>query len=245
MKHQALIFFICLASLSCKEQVKKEISTANQKPLIDKNISDPIERENTLFAFVGEKIEVSEIPVSEGAMDFGFKAKYKVLLKVYGNLSNDTIEFIGYDHYGFPRFAKFKNVLLFVSNDSGKLYHEKYMFNDVYKTMDGRWAGPYSISDYNHPYIEAIDIKPEIIEFKEQVSYPIKGIRQEYIKLRYPEPYYTIIDSSAVAIYGNFLEDLFLLKKRTVLTARGLFSGKEEIEKRLQEHDSLGTKTNN
>jgi len=234
-----------MASLSCREQVKKEISTANQKPIIDKNISDPIERENTLFVFVGEKIEVSEIPVREWAWDFGFKAKHKILLKVYGNYSDDTIEFIGYDHYGFPSFAKYRNVLLFVSNDSGRLYHEKYMFNDVYKTKDDRWAGPYSISDYNHPFIEAIDIKPEIIDFKEQVSYPINGIRKESIKLRYPEPYYKLIDSSAVAIYGNYLEDLFFLKKRTVLAARGLFSGKKEIEERLQVLDSLGTKTNN
>lgn len=244
MNKHALILFICLTSLGCREQVKKGISIANQKPLIDKNISDPIERENTLFAFVGEKIDVYEIPVSELAMDFGFKAKYKILLKVYGNYSNDTIEFIGYDHHGFPRFAEFKDVLLFVSNDSGRLYHEKYMYHDVYKTKDGRWAGPYSISDYNHPYIKAIDIKPELIEFQEQVSYPINGIRREYIKLRYPEPFYKIIDSSAVAIYGNFLEDLFLLKKRTVLTARGLFSGKHEIENKLQKLDSLGTKTN-
>jgi len=243
MNNKVLILFICLTSLGCREQVKKELSIANQKPLLIKNISDPVERENTLFAFVGEKIDVSEIPVSEWAMDFGFKAKYKILLKVYGNYSNDTIEFVGYDHYGFPRFAEFKYVLLFVSNDSGRLYHEKYMFHDVYKTKDGRWAGPYSISDYNHPYIEAVDIKPELIEFQEQVSYPINGLRQGYINLRYPEPFYKIVDSSAVAIYGNFLEDLFLLKKRTVLTARGLFSGKQEIEKKLQELDSLDTKT--
>jgi hypothetical protein len=242
MKLKVLIIILWLAIIGCKEQIKKEISTRNQKPLIEKNITDPIERENTLFVFVGEKIDVSEIPVREGSIDFGFKAKYKVLLKVYGNYSRDTIDFIGYDHYGFPRFAKFKDVLLFVSNDSGRLYHEKYMFHDVYKTKDGRWAGPYDISDYGHPFIEAIDIKPEIIEFQDQVSYPIGGLQQEYRKLRYPEPYFKITDSSAVAIYGNYLNDLFMLKKRTVLTARGLFSGKKEIEKRLKELDSLTIK---
>ena len=242
MKQPFLIFLLCLANLVCQDHLEKETPIRDQKPLINKNISDPIEKKNTLFAFVGEKIDVSKIPVSESSMDIGFKAKYKILLKVYGNYTKDTIEFIGYDHYGFPKFAKFKNVLLFVSNNCGELYHEKYMFNDVYKTKDGRWASPYSYSDYDHPYIGLIDIKPEVIEFQDQISYPITGVRKEYLEMKYPAPYFKISDGNAVAIYGNYLEDLFMLKKKTVLTARGLFSGKKEIEKKLKELDSKNVK---
>ena len=95
---------------------------------------------NKLFVFVGEKIAVTELPYEEGSMDAGYKAKYKILQRVYGNYPNDIIEFVAYDHYGTPAFSKYKNVLLFVSEYEGKFYHEKYVYDPLFKTKDGRWA---------------------------------------------------------------------------------------------------------
>jgi len=180
---------------------------------------------NPLFVFVGEKISVLPLPNEHGSMDNGFKAKYVILKKLYGNFPKDTIEFIAYDHYGTPLFSRFTNVLLYVSSDSGTYYHQKYLYNDVYKTKDGRWAGTYAGDDYGHAFNKRTKIKPIKIDFAKKVAYPIKWIDDEgrQLTFSYPAPYFKTIGDSAIAIYGNFAEELFSLKRTGVLTARGLF----------------------
>ena len=71
-----------------------------------------VEDNNKLFAFVGQKIWVKPLPSRQYSFDNGFKAKYLILEKVFGDFVADTIEFVAYDHYGIPDFSKFKNVLL-------------------------------------------------------------------------------------------------------------------------------------
>jgi hypothetical protein len=186
---------------------------------------------NRLFAFVGEKLSVEPLPETQGSMNYSFKAKYVILEKIYGDFTQDTIEFVAYDHYGIPAFSKFKNVLLFVSADSGTYYHEKYMYNDVYKTKDGRWAGAYS-RDYEHAYNKHTKIKPIKIDFVERVVYPVKVMddRGNQLRYSYPQPYFRIVGDSAIPIYGNYVDDLFTLKKEGVLTARELFDPTPEQE---------------
>ena len=198
-------------------------------PLIPKDMSVENERNNKLIVFVGEKIEVTELPYKKGDFDSKFHAKYKVLQLVYGKYVKETIEFIAYDHFGTPPFSKYKNVLLFVSEYDEKYYHEKYMFNDVYLTKDGRWAGPYS-EDYLHEYNDSTTVKPEIIEFAEEVSYPVKIVYPdgEEQKFAYPAPYYKTVGDKAIAVYGNYIPELFKLKKDGVLTARQLFGNRKE-----------------
>ncbi|QEC44704.1 hypothetical protein [Pseudobacter ginsenosidimutans] len=82
---------------------------------------------NKLFAFVGEMITVDQLPYQPGEFDESFKAKYRILQKVYGKFEGDTIEFLVFDHYGRPPFTRYKNVLLYVFADSGTYVHEKYM----------------------------------------------------------------------------------------------------------------------
>lgn len=182
---------------------------------------------NRLFVFVGEKISVEPIPSKQGSMDNGFKAKYTILKKVYGDFALDTIEFVAYDHYGLPPFSKFKNVLLYVSADSGMYYHQKYMYNDVYKTKDGRWAGTYAIDDYKHPYNKHTKIKPIKIDFAQRIAYPKND--------EYPKPYYKTIGDSTIAVYGNYVDELFALKKTGILTARELFKATLEQEEFMVE----------
>ncbi|WP_052354058.1 hypothetical protein [Flectobacillus major] len=180
---------------------------------------------NKLFAFVGQKISVDVLPHRDGSMDGGFKAKYKILQEVFGNFSLDTIEFVAYDHYGVPPFSKFDNVLLFVSSDSGTYFHQKYMYNDVYLTKDGRWAGCYVQQDYEHDNNKKTSVKPIIIDFEKEVSYPTKIIRSDsqVITVSYPKKYFKTIGDKAIAVYGNYVEDLFILKRDGYLTAREIF----------------------
>jgi hypothetical protein len=183
---------------------------------------------NRLFVFVGEKISVTpfdpKVPEGTIIMDNAFQARYKVIQSVFGAYDNDTIEFEVYDHYGEPPFSKFAFALLYVSRrKDGKLYHEKYMYSDVYRTVDGRWAGPYESQDYNHDFNKNTTVKPEPILFKEPVSFDITQLDKEIIQEYYPEPYFKIRDGRAYVEMGNYIEDLFKLKRDGFLKARGLF----------------------
>lgn len=187
---------------------------------------------NPLFAFVGEKISIEPLPYKQGSMDNGFKAKFAIIKKIYGSFPEDTIEFLVYDHYGTPAFSNFKNVLLYVSADSGIYYHQKYLYNDVYQTKDGRWAGTYADDDYAHTYNKRTKIRPVKIEFAEKVGYPLELTDTEGNQLVFSvtEPFYKKVGDSAIAVYGNYAEDLFDLKKTGVLTARELFKATAQQE---------------
>ena len=43
------------------------------------------------------------------------------------------------------------------------------------------------------------------------------------IQTWYPKPYYDIRNGKAIAIYGNYVDDLFILKQQTILKARGIY----------------------
>jgi len=180
---------------------------------------------NRLFVFVGHKISVEGLPYLEGSMDAGFKAKYLVVQKIFGNFSKDTIEFLAYDHYGIPPFSEYNDALLFVSADSGIYFHQKYQYNDVYKTKDGRWAGTYAFGDYEHEYNKKTKVKPVRIDFIQPVYYPRKKITEQGDTLTqtFPKPFFQTMGDSAIAIYGNYVNDLFILKRDGVLTAREIF----------------------
>jgi hypothetical protein len=177
-----------------------------------------------LFVFVGEKISVEAfspvVPEGSYLMDNAYKAKYKIIKTVYGQFENDTIEFEVYDHYGFPPFAAYTNVLLYVSKaGDGTWFHQKYQYSDVYLTTDGRWASSYDRQGYGHVYNDHTSIAPESISFKDSVSYEIGELQSEW----FPAPYYEIKNGRAYVVMGNYVEELFLLRKNGVLKARGIF----------------------
>lgn len=225
------LFFSCNGQTVTKNQSSgRQDSLTQIKPERKKN--NPIDYvknyngdNNKLLAFVGQKITLDNLPHREGSMDGGFKAKYKILQKVFGNFSQDTIEFVAYDHYGIPPFSQFDNVLLFVSADSGTYYHQKYMFNDVYLTKEGKWAGSYAEEDYGHDYNKKTRVKPIIINFEKEVSYPTKIMKSDsqVVSVRYSKKYFKTIGDKAIPVYGNYVEDLFILKRDGYLTARELF----------------------
>jgi hypothetical protein len=184
-------------------------------------------KNDSLYVFVGKKISVErfkqKLDSNEIPFDAAFKAKYVVVQNLYGNYTRDTIEFEAYDHYGRPAFSQYDHVLLFVSNHNGKLYHEKYQYFDVYKTKNGRWASSYTTGDYGHPYNKNTAVKPEVIDFAAEVWYKLRSRNKEEIETLYPTPYYKVENDRAIAVWGNYIEQLFELKKTGVLKARGFF----------------------
>lgn len=192
---------------------------------------------NQLFAFVGEKISVEPLVAQQEYIDRGIKAKYKILKKVYGDFPGDEIEFIAFDHLGIFAFANYQHVLLCVSADSGTYFHYSYLYDNVYMTKDGRWAGPYAQGDYEDPYNKHTPISPIKIDFAQGITLPEKIFDAEGRELipSYPAPYYKKVGNRSIPVYGNYVEELFALKKTGVLTHRGIFKATAAQEEDLVE----------
>jgi hypothetical protein len=218
--YKTIITLFVTVFISCNSQ-----QSSSQIPLIPKDLTSEAEKNNTLIAFVGEKIEFSEIVNKEPSFDAGYNAKYKIIQRVYGNYSRNTIDFAAFSHKGIPEFPNYDHVLLFVSEINGKYYHEKYQYYDLYPTLDGKWAGV-----YNH--ITSYDAPPPTkkILFAKDVSFPINIINNDsdMVQQLYSQPYFKIIKNKAYPLYGYSVEELFTIKKNGVLKWRGLFGkGKE------------------
>jgi hypothetical protein len=81
------------------------------------------------------------------------------------------------------------------------------------------------LEDYQHPGNKRTKVKPIKIDFAETVSFPLKMINQDGDTLtrKLPSPYFKIVGDTAFPIYGNYVEDLFILKRDGYLTAREIF----------------------
>lgn len=181
------------------------------------------EKNAKLYVFIGEGINLKSLSDyycdNVRILDSRFQAKYKVIKNVYGNLKQDTVNFIIYDHTGMPKFSDYKYVMLFVSERCGKLYHEKYQYFDVYPTVDGGWArpgDPYQFDPYRPKVVNGVPLK-----FKDELTFDVTDKHPDYIKELYPEPYFKIENNKAFPLIGADAESLFLIKKEGVLKVRG------------------------
>lgn len=167
---------------------------------------EDFEAKNDLIVFVGRRLEINnfEDPFSTNPHRLG---RYEVLQLIHGRHEGKIIEFAAYDHEGGFEFTRFETVLLFVFRRSGKLYHVSHQFFDVYPTKNGRWAtcgDPYKYeSAGNRPEPVRDPLRAVPIEFAGAVSESKSG---EQCK------------------EGNYVEDLWELKKRGVLTNWGHFT---------------------
>lgn len=172
------------------------------------------------YIFVGEQIAMTfksdpyycnVITLDGGA----FECTYKINQSLYGNYPSDKINFKAYDHYGRPKFSNFKNVMLFVGEYCGSLYHTKYQFFDVYKTKKGKWASPGDPYKYNK-YVKDKTVKAQKIKFDKDVWI---GLSEMYKKEKeeYKLPYYKVVGDKAFPLMGTYVDELIDIKKNTVL----------------------------
>lgn len=183
--------------------------------------------EPSLYVFVGEKITIErfEPELEEGQiiLDEAFIATYRILSFVYNNLAADTITFKAYDHYGWPGFSEYETVLLYIVKTDDGFVHSKYLFSPLYKTKRGTWAAPYNNWDYNHPYNDEIDVSPRKILWENPPVFDLEHLTVAEIEENFPAPLFRRDGKTVTAVYGNTLQELFLLKKNGVLNARGYF----------------------
>ncbi|HEX8377167.1 MAG TPA: hypothetical protein VF602_05070 [Pedobacter sp.] len=167
------------------------------------------------FVFIGERIKVQyekepyycDYYIS---MDNLYKAEYKILQQVQGNVPKDTLTFTVFDHYGTPGFSLYQNVLLYVSEYCGKLYHKKYYYFALFKTANGRWAIPRD--PYNFIQLKRKDLRIQPIQFADSVWFDINEQRPKFRYEQYSAPYFKIEGEKAIPIMGTYLEDLPLDK---------------------------------
>jgi len=196
------------------------------------------QNKDSLYVFVGERISVHEFKqranpphidpktgdtTSTIIFDAGFKAKYKVILNVFNKYDKDTIDFEAYDHYGKPRFSRYKYVLLFVVKSGGKYYHVKYTYYEVYPTKDGSWASACDLGStmYVDDY-DSMRAKAVPVEFQEPLSFKLKKVIPG-ARSAYTEPYFIIRNNKAIALMGTYIDDLFKIEAEGLLKYRGYF----------------------
>ena len=206
--------------------VKQDSIRIELKPKVCVEYIECEEKSHKLYAFIGKKIEVEPSDYiyycNIMSMDSKYDAKYKVLENIYGNYPKDTISFISYDHFSIKKYSDFENVLIYVADYCGQLTQVKYQYSDLYKTKDGKWASPYNPYDYRN--VEPnFKIKPREIEFEKPIEFEFNPEILDRIREKYPEPYCKINNGKVTILYGNYPDELFELKKHTVLKELGFF----------------------
>lgn len=225
MKLKLLLFAFFLGSMisACSVPESTDV-TVDEGPLKDSSRAEHTGvQKSDLFVFVGEKIEVVEVnpPNGEVWFDSAFDVKYRVIESVHGEFEGNIIEFRVFDHYGYPPFAKHPHALLFVSKHKGKLYHEKYQYHTVHKTIDGRWAAcgdPYLLGMEYHrkPFT------PKPLRFAEPITFNLEEYSEKQKQELFKQPYFEIVDGKAFCKMGAFVDELFQINRDGVLKARGV-----------------------
>lgn len=185
--------------------------------------------EENLLVFVGEKMSVAEfkpeLPPNTRMMDGAFKARFRVLRVIYGRYDREVIEFDAYDHYGVPPFAAYDHSLLFVSRDGDRFVQQKYQYFPVFRTRGGEWNGCGPTGPRNTEQWRGV-VATHPAKFAEDAYIPLPRDRSRGRDREWFAPsHFRIEGDRAYCLTGSSLGDLFELKKRTVLKARGLFGG--------------------
>ncbi len=233
-----ILMFTAIIVTSCRDkEVKSETCNENSSA------------KEKLFVFVGEKLEVKTLPGRERVNEAKFLAKYKILDKVCGDFSADSIVFEVINWFVDSSFKKNKTLLLFLQknkDDPNQKYELwGYLYYDLFKTKDGRWASPYPTDDYTlHTSYENTSVRPKKIDFEQEVSYDIIGMTMAEVAEKFPTPYYIMKQNKAIAVYGNYVSELFQLQKDGVLKSWGIYGAPDTMsikvkEVELQEIDSL------
>jgi len=175
-----------------------------------------IVKNENLFAFIGNKISVIEydpntdsekvigIEIDEETgdtltvkrkswvMDQAFNCKYSIEKNLLNKISQDTINFKAFDHYGRPQFEKFDNVILYLSKNQNKeYYHQKYIHDPVFK-INGKWIGVLSFVFPNDNLELWKKFKTKKINKDNSIKWKLGFCDVNCQETYYPKPYFEI-----------------------------------------------------
>lgn len=179
-----------------------------------------------LIAFVGRRIAVHPVMPKGGevAFDAEYAATFEVLEVVFGSYAKKQISFSSYVHIGEPGYLKHEVGLVYVSKYEGRFVQQKYLFQRLYPTKDGRWAGCGDPYEYM-PDIHRHGVKPEPIVFEPPVQIDTRQRSEWEPKRKFPAPLYRVEGNAAVCLMGNYPADLYRVMAEGYLKARGVFDG--------------------
>jgi hypothetical protein len=145
-----------------------------------------------------------------------------VLQVVFGSYPGEEITFRSYVHMGEPEFMKHEFGLVYVSEYEGRFVQQKYLFQAVYPTADGRWAGcgdPYA----RMPDMHRHGVKAETVVFRPPVVFDTARLSKTEKEKKYPAPFFRHQRGKATCSMGNYPSELFRVMKEGYLMARGVF----------------------
>lgn len=183
------------------------------------------------FAFVGQLLSIEPAPDPCEAknrqsgelvcltMDALWRARYRVLQPVAGRHTDEVVEFLVADHYGFPPFARFPQALLFVSQDADGAWLHKYQGIAVFPVRDGQWAAcgqPFAARGDGVP-VPA----PRPIDYRDDLDAGTE-VEQDELHQRFAPGDYTVVDGRLRCIRGLRLPELYEGVRSGVMRARGV-----------------------
>lgn len=184
-----------------------------------------------VVAMVGRLVSIKELPnpcerVKDSAdssstcifLDGLYEAKYEVLQVLSGEADGPEITFRIADHYGFPRFAHYRNALLFIDLDPEGNYLEKYQGYPVHRTTTGSWA---SCGDPYNEFANEPARGLQTIEFADDLGV-VGDFSEEGVKERFPDTRYLDLSNGRIRCRrGLPIADLYEKVRTGVMAARG------------------------
>lgn len=199
-----------------------------------------------VLAFVGKKIRVLEFSgpsyeereLGDGMveitidMDTEYRARYQILEIVHGNYKSRSVDFVAYDHYGFPGFAKRDLVMLYLTEFDAQLYHVKYQYDEVFPTNQKTYAGcgdPYFFLG-DDEQVERLPLKhvtfdppvtlrisDYLVTNKDYPNMDEKRLEAEnsWVKDYFSEPIFKIDGDLATCQMGAYPDELYRIKMET------------------------------
>jgi hypothetical protein len=126
----------CLLAAACTS-IDPDVDIADFNNRI---VGDP----GQTIAFVGEKIAVQEddyvCPENRICMDVRYRARYRIVELLEGKVDGDVIDFVAFDHYGYPNFARADRPVIYLVQIDDELYHHKYSFDVLHPLRSGGYA---------------------------------------------------------------------------------------------------------
>jgi hypothetical protein len=182
-----------------------------------------------LVALIGRRISVQPVEPKNGELQFDseFRVRVEVLDLVYGKYGPKEMEFSSFVHVGPPAFAKDEFGLVYVSRKEGRYIQQKYLFQPVFKTSDGRWAGcgdPYDgLPDMHRHGVKAIPIA-----FNPPVTFSISKERNWHNPSYFQAPFFRIEGDVATCLMGNYPAELYKVMAEGYLMYRGVFGSTDK-----------------
>lgn len=178
-----------------------------------------------LFIFVGDLVQAKVLPARENVNEARFSARYKILDRVCGHYSGDTINFEVIQSMYDSSFKKTRYQLLMLTRDAAS--NENYALwggfsFDVFRTSDRQWACSYLVTK-EILYAGQKPLKLKKIHFSKDAFYDTRGMTLEEIDIRYPEPYYKIKKGRAIPVMGNSIDEIFQHEKAGALAYAGIY----------------------